>query len=181
MRTHDDCEIIDYETVLYTLLFSSINEPIWRLSTRGSFLVRSLYNYFIKNDAMKTIFLFWQIWKVNAPYVVAFFVWEACHWCTLIVLISWCKEGKYWWMDVFYSRGRQSFVITFFFGAYLCISYEPWLTGYWRSIGWMAGSVREEIWVWKGISGGKNHVTLIPLTFFWVAYKKRNMWVFEEM
>lgn len=43
----------------------------------------------------------------------------------------------------------------------------------------MAGSVRKEIWEWKGISGVKKHVSLIHLATFWVAWMEGTGRAFE--
>lgn len=51
-----------------------------------------------------------------------------------------------------------------------------WVVG----INWvMTKSVRDEIWVWRGISGGKKHMDLIPFTIFWMVWKERNRKAFE--
>lgn len=79
----------DYETLFHTLSFVTINrsndQPIYRLNTRGSFLVRSLYNYLIKNDDTNASISFRQICKVTAPPKVAFFAWEASDGCIFTI------------------------------------------------------------------------------------------------
>lgn len=49
-------------------------------------------------------------------------------------------------------------------------------------ISWViAGSIRDETWLWEGISKGRKIVDLIPLTMLWVIWKERNNKVFDEM
>lgn len=43
----------------------------------------------------------------------------------------------------------------------------------------MAEQVRNEIWVWRGISGVNKHVDLVLLAIFQVVWKERNMRTFE--
>lgn len=45
----------------------------------------------------------------------------------------------------------------------------------------MVGSVREEIWTWKSLCGRKKQSGLIPLSIFWIAWKKRNRKAFKEV
>lgn len=45
----------------------------------------------------------------------------------------------------------------------------------------MAGSVRDEIQSWKGISGRKKYVNLIPTTIFWVIWQEGNRRAFERV
>lgn len=45
----------------------------------------------------------------------------------------------------------------------------------------MASPVREEIWIWRGISRGKKSLSLTHLAIFWVVWKERNMRAFEEV
>lgn len=61
--------------------------------------------------------------------------------------------------------------------------YKLWTLAYGLlGINWMtADSVREKIWVWKGINNVKKHVSFIPLIMFWVAWEERNKRAFEGM
>lgn len=44
----------------------------------------------------------------------------------------------------------------------------------------VAGSMREELWVWRGIKSDKCLINLIFLNTFWVIWKERNRETFER-
>lgn len=47
-------------------------------------------------------------------------------------------------------------------------------------INWViADYVRNELWVWDGLSRVKKIVNLIPLAIFWIMWKERNLRAFE--
>lgn len=47
-------------------------------------------------------------------------------------------------------------------------------------INWVIiGSVREQLWAWKGLCKKKKFVKLIPLTIFWVIWKECNSGAFD--
>lgn len=43
----------------------------------------------------------------------------------------------------------------------------------------MAGSVRGELWTWKGINGRRKYADIIPITVFGTVWKERNIKAFE--
>lgn len=61
------------------------------------------------------------------------------------------------------------------------VVYDLWTMMYdLLGIKWLiAGSVREELWAWKGLCNKKKLVKLIPLTIFWVIWKERNSKAFD--
>lgn len=61
------------------------------------------------------------------------------------------------------------------------LSVELWNMAYGSlRISWvMVRNVKEEKWAWKGVSGWKKYLGLIPLAIFWMVRKERNIRVFE--
>lgn len=43
----------------------------------------------------------------------------------------------------------------------------------------MAGSVRDETWAWRGVSGSMKYLDVIPFIILWVVWKGMNMKAYE--
>lgn len=71
IRTLNNTEVDEYETLLSSLAFVSSNrsdnQPVLSLISTGILMVRSFYNFPTKNDSIKTKFPYWKTWKINAP------------------------------------------------------------------------------------------------------------------
>lgn len=72
-------------------------------------------------------------------------------------------------MTVICVEGMQSRATLSYYGAPFAIRYGTLVYSllgiYWV----MAGSMREEIWAWKGICCVKKHFSLIHIATFWVV------------
>lgn len=63
------------------------------------------------------------------------------------------------------------------YGLFWCsVVYKLWTMVYsLLGISWVvSGSVRDEIWAWKGLAGRRKQAEIIPLTVFWDVCKERN-------
>lgn len=78
-------------------------------------------------------------------------------------------------MSAIYVKVLQGLEIMFFFGV------GVWTMVYGLlGINWvMAGSVRDEVWVWKSISGQRKHADIILLTIFRAIWKEMNKRTFR--
>lgn len=45
----------------------------------------------------------------------------------------------------------------------------------------MAGTFRDELWAWKGISEKRKYADIIPITILWAVWNERNVAAFEEV
>ncbi|MDV3147660.1 MAG: hypothetical protein Q8730_02570, partial [Sweet potato little leaf phytoplasma] len=118
-----------------------------------------------KNGEGRVIFLANQIWKTKAPPLIAFFAWEAC-WQRILTI------------DKLKIRGRilVNGCICYLQAEETCnhlLLWCPTVRSLWcmiyelLGIEWViAGSVREEIWAWDGLSVKNKTANLIPLTVF---------------
>lgn len=76
-------ELNEYTSLLSVLTLISLNnecnQPVWSISTTGSFTVGMFYKHLSKKEPTEENFSFRQMWKVNAAPRRAFFAWEATH------------------------------------------------------------------------------------------------------
>lgn len=125
-------------SILEDLFHSSFSIFIWAIMT-----------------LWEPIFLFWQLWKFNAPLIVAFFAWEIGR--DYILAIDKLMRGKILVNGCFlYKRKVESCNNILFWCPLVC---KLWTMTYgFLRISWvMAGSVREEIWAWKREKTCKSH------------------------
>lgn len=151
---------------------------LWNRLANGLFTVKSFYKKLFKYEDDGCIFPCRQMWKPRIPPRVSFSAWEASRECCLTsnklrkmrkILVNACY---------FCKRTEESCNHLL---LWCPVIYKLWIMFYdLLGISWdMTGSVRDEIWVWRGIRGCKKHVEIIPLSTLWVVWNDRNKRIFD--
>lgn len=119
-----------------------------------------------------------QIWKIQAPPKITFFAWEASR-NAILTFDTLRKRGQVLVNGCYMCKGHVEMcnhLLLFCLAVLHIWSMVYWLLG----VSWvMAGSIREEIWAWKGIGRNGRFFSLIPLTIFWIIWKEINRRGFE--
>lgn len=186
IRNLQDWEIDEFCNLLQCLDSRKLNDTrdmrVWKPDEKKGFLVRFMYTILCKRDNCRFSngAPFKQIWKSRALPRVAFLTWKAVK--ETILTINMLKRR---W-------------ITMVNKCYLCKSDEktsnhlllrcPKTHSLWTSVLGLLGlncimaeNVSRELLAWAGFCKKTMHLSLIPLTIFWVVWKERNAKAFENI
>ncbi|RVX19039.1 Transposon TX1 uncharacterized 149 kDa protein [Vitis vinifera] len=184
-RPFNDWEVEEVERLLLTIRGARLSplmedSMMWKVTSNGSFSVRSLYNDLSSRRA--GLFPHGLIWNPSVPSKVCFFAWEA----------SW---GKVLTMDQFKKRGWAVANRCF-----LCCEEEESIDhilihcskarDLWDllfalfGVCWvLPSSARETLVEWRGFMLGKKHSKVwkaAPLCLFWAVWMERNKIAFDN-
>lgn len=160
---------MEYENllaVLNTIQLSNTNDRlIWKLENKGSFSVKSYYNYLAgHNRIVANSFPAKMIWRANAPTKISFLTWEASK-ERILTADNLMKRGFYLLNRCYLCKnnGETSNHLL----LWCPITHKLWTMVYsLLDISWvMAGSVLEELFAWDLVWRNKK-LRLIPLTIF---------------
>jgi len=168
--------------MLYTLKVSSEGEDklCWMPVRKKSFEVKSYYK--VLSSPIQSSFPWKNIWKVNVPLRVAFFVWTVTLGKILtlnnlrkrnIIVMEWCFMCK--------TSGES---IDHLF-LHCMVATELWRTILQLfGVEWVTpGSVKDMLGSWRGQKGNRTLIPIwhmAPLCLMWCIWRERNARCFED-
>lgn len=130
-------------------------------------MIKPYWNHLTACDFIIKNFLWKLIWKIKASPRIVFFAWEAAFGC-ILTTGNLIKRGNIIVDRYIYAKEQQNRSTTFHMLFYLLpvMLFRLYSLGLNRA---MVGSVKKEIWTWKGIHGDKSYnmnLDVIPLATF---------------